>query len=465
MWESPIYKVKAKIDGRDKDILIDVTGSAPNFSEPGKQLEGTFEVLLNGLDPEKTIILDFGAAKLRNTIYLLDKGYTVYSCEFNVLFKRSKQAKDFYNTCKGYKNFKTLIFPDDFVEFDKKFDVVLLINVLNIMPVPIERLCVLTLCRQKIKEGGRLLWYTQHGTYSDENTLGEIYDGYVTGKGREYNMFYRDFSRKQIHDMLASAGFSFSKEFKFPMSGANQAYTFIADGEILVDKTLGLTSLLRKSKASTLKKIERKTRWEIEEDEKKSMKVTYEAKIPTRKTKLKGVNILGQYCAELKKIKPGGGKRAPKYHQLIFNILKKVFENKLKNPKKELEIARGSQRIDIGFKNNHENGFFRRLLEYGLICPNIFFECKNYSDDLENPEFFQMRCRLNKVRGQFGILVCRNIKNHLRIERAQTEGIKKQEFFLVLEDKDIEKLIKWKLEEKEKEIDNFLEDKFKKELA
>ena len=57
MWESPIYKVTAKVEGKNKDILIDVTGSAPNFSEPKKQLEGTFKVLLNGFSPENTKIL------------------------------------------------------------------------------------------------------------------------------------------------------------------------------------------------------------------------------------------------------------------------------------------------------------------------------------------------------------------------------------------------------------------------
>ena len=38
MWESPIYKVKAKLGGNEKDILIDVTGSAPNFKETMKIL-------------------------------------------------------------------------------------------------------------------------------------------------------------------------------------------------------------------------------------------------------------------------------------------------------------------------------------------------------------------------------------------------------------------------------------------
>lgn len=68
MWETPIYKFKKDVNGEPKEILIDVTGSAPSFEDPGKQLEVTFHTLLSGLEPEKTKILDFGAAKLRNSI-------------------------------------------------------------------------------------------------------------------------------------------------------------------------------------------------------------------------------------------------------------------------------------------------------------------------------------------------------------------------------------------------------------
>lgn len=93
-----------------KEILIDVTGSAPNFSKPGKQLEGTFQVLLEGLKPSKTKILDLGAAKLRNTIHLLQEDYTVYSCEFDDLFRRSKQASDFLKEAERFSNFRRLIF-------------------------------------------------------------------------------------------------------------------------------------------------------------------------------------------------------------------------------------------------------------------------------------------------------------------------------------------------------------------
>lgn len=292
MWESPIYKFKTDVEGEEKEIFIDVTGSAPNFNKPGKQLEGTFETLLHGLEPRKTKILDFGGAKLRNTLHLLEKGFTVYACEFDDLFKRSKQANEYLEQAKKYPNFKQLVFPNDFIDFEEKFDVILLINVLNIMPVPIERMCVLALCRDRMAENGRLLWYTQHGAYSESEAVALLYDGLVTGKGRTYNMFYRDFSRTEIHEMLRSTGFSFNKDFKFPSSGNNQAYVFNPTGAILVDKTLGLTELLKKSIERKLKKVERKTRWKQEKGEALTKKVTYETGVPTRVSKIKGVNIL-----------------------------------------------------------------------------------------------------------------------------------------------------------------------------
>lgn len=456
MWESPIYKFKTEVDGKKKEIFIDVTGSAPTFAKPGKQLEGSFGVLLRGLEPSRTKILDFGGGKLRNTLYLLEKGYTVYSCEFDDLFKRSKQANDFLNQCEGFPNFKKLVFPNDFIDFEEKFDVILLINVLDIMPVPIERLCVLALCREKMKEGGRLLWYTQHGTYSENDAVAKLYDGLVTGKGRGFNMFYRDFTRKEIHDMLQSTGFSYNKDFKFPMSGTNQAYIFNADGPILVDSTLGLIAQLKKKRKVQLEEIERRSGT----DNKK-----YTAEIPKKITKLEGVNILKQYLEELKKIKPGR-RNATKYHQLIFNILKDIFEGKLKRPKKEEKINQGRKRVDITFDNKYKEGFFCELREiYKVHSPIVPLECKNYSSDLKNPEFDQMLGRLNNRRGNFGIIVCRKILDSKRILVSCRDLIREnpgsEKFVIVLDDEDIEKLIEFKIENKDGKIDDFLDEKYK----
>jgi hypothetical protein len=460
MWESPIYKFKTELANKETVIYVDVTGSAPNFKEPGKQLEATFEVLLRDLDPKRTKILDFGGAKLRNTLHLLKKGFIVYACEFEDLFSRSKQASDFLNECKKFPNFHRLVFPKEFIELREEFDVVLLINVVNIMPVPIERYYVLTLCRQKMKENGRLLWYTQHGVYSEENAVTKLFDGLVTGKGRKYNMFYRDFSRKEIHDMLSASGFSFDKDFKFPMAGTNQAYVFLANGDILVDKSLGLTEQLESEITKETKIVKRKT-WKTKEEESDPTKRIYETAVPKQVTKLEGINVLESYTAELDTI-PSGRADASKYHRLIFNVLKSVLENRLKRAEIEEKLADDTQRADITFQNQRENGFFKQLDEgYHITCPNIFIECKNYNGDIGNPEFAQIQNRLNKIRGQFGIIVCRKIIDLKKAKDRQKNLKNDEKFVIVLTDQDIKKLANFKVKGKEREIDDFIEGKFK----
>jgi hypothetical protein len=460
MWESPLYRFKTDVKGKKKEIIIDVTGSAPNFSTPGKQLEGTFAVLLGGLEPSKTTILDFGGAKLRNTLYLLEKGYTVYSCEYKDLFKKSRQAKNYLAKAKEYDNFRQLIFPNDFIKFKKKFDIVLLINVLNIIPKPIERLCILVLCKSKMKKNGRLLWYTQHGTYSDYDAIARVADGIVTGKRQEYKMFYRDFTRKEIHEMLTSTGFSHNRNFTFPMSGSNQAYAFYPEGEILVDETLELTKLLKGKFRLDVKTIERKTRWISTEEGKPSKKITYRTKIPKRVQTAKSIQIHETYTNELKRVKPGR-KEASKYHGLIFTILKYIFDGRLRKPKMEDEIP-GGQRVDITFKNYREKGFFKQLDEgYKIVCPNIFIECKNYSEDLENPEFEQICRRLNRIRGQFGIIICRSIESPGKIKDKQIDIQKDGKYIILLDDADITSLVKMKMAGDEDGIDDFFEGKFR----
>jgi hypothetical protein len=469
MWESPIYKIQHVVNDRKEIIQIDVTGSAPNFQVPGKQLEQTFDVLLEGLNPTNTVILDFGAAKLRNTIYLLEKGFTLYACEFEDLFKRSKQADDILNKAKTYENFKTFIFPTDFFDLDIKFDVVLLINVLNIMPISKERFLVLELCRKKMKENGRLLWYTQHGAYDSTNTIMKFYDGFLTGKRREFHMFYRDFSRKEIHEMLGSTGFSYNSTFKFPFVASNQAYVFNADGYVLVDSSLGISNLIKSENKRKTIEIERTARWDKEEDaESQTEKIRYKTLIPARASVPSEIIILNQYLMELKKLRPGPT-NASRYHNLIFNILKGIFDgDRLRKPTKEREINEGRKRIDITFNNKSstDSGFFHDLKSrYDIPCPIIFIECKNYSSDLANPEFDQISGRLNKRRGMFGIIVCRKIEDRNRIVLACKDLVKEnpesEKYVIVLDDDDVEQLITMRINNQEPEIDDYLEEKIK----
>jgi len=187
----------------------------------------------------------------------------------------------------------------------------------------------------------------------------------------------------------------------------------------------------------------------------------YKIEIPTRIKKSEKINILNQYSKELEKIKPGR-KEANKYHKIIFNILIEIFDERLKTPRMEEYLAKKTQRCDITFRNEREKGFFKQLAEgYHKICPSIFLECKNYNEDIGNPEFAQIQNRLNKSRGQFGIIICRKIIDITKVEKRQENLIRDDKYILVFDDSDIKKLILWKLDEEEEKIDDYLEERFK----
>lgn len=148
--------------------------------------------------PKKSLILDFGAGKLRNTLYLLDKGYNVCAVEFEKIEESSKQSREMYEKAREFgSQFNKLLFPHEFFNFDRKFDLIILMNVCNIMPVPAERLLVIQYCRVKLKDNGHILWYTQH---RDPDYVKKcvpkvsIGDGYYMHPDSRYQTFYRDFN-------------------------------------------------------------------------------------------------------------------------------------------------------------------------------------------------------------------------------------------------------------------------------
>lgn len=440
MWESPIYKFERK---REKDtgkvikeeIIIDVTGSAPRMSDPGDYLKGVLKELLKGKKPEETIIIDFGAAKLRNTLYLLKKGYKVFAVEFPELAERMPQAKSNWKKAeKKYPNFRKLIFPKDFCSLEEKADVVLLINVLNVMPVPIERLIALTLCRTKIKDGGLLYWLNWKPSpanpevYSELNSLN---DGWYKGKGREKKTFHVEWTKEEAFEMLIATGFSHSETVEIDSTSGSQSYVFTADKPLLID--------------NSLKSIE------VEQNKINNNDL---------RTEIIKDSLLKLYLEELKTLKPGQ-ENATKYRHIATRLLVGIFDNQLKNPEMEVPISEGLGRIDAKFKNRNEPGFFKNAKEmHDIKCPSIFMECKNYSEDIENPEFDQLSGRLdNPDRGQLGILACREIKNSAKVLKHCKEKMRGKKCLIVLEDKDFEELVKLKLGDKDKTVDDYMEKK------
>lgn len=443
MWESSIYRFEEEISqgGKIKKVpfLIDVTYSAPrNLFDPGKALIGVFNKITTGKDPEKISILDFGAGKMRNTLWLLQKGFQVWTVEFEELKKRLPDAAKKWKEAEDYSNFNKVTFPKDFIEMDKKFDIILLINVVNVMPIPIERFALLSLCREKIKDKGMLLWHQWRGLatgqskYSEDNSF---IDGYLMGQ--KNHTFYVEHNREETFEILASMGFFYNKEMNLSKVPGNSSYSFIfnPEHEILIENTLSLKNII-KTKRDPDKIIP----------------------VPSL------VYMLELYTKELDLTDPGPT-AAHKYHRLAARIFYEIFRNQLKEPVIEHEINEGRGRIDITYKNRNKEGIFKNAKDLRSIpCPEIMVECKNYNYDhkLGNEEFSQIADRLSPQRGQLGFLLCRDkiSKNEVLDHCRDRNRGGKNNYIIVLDDPDLIKLANYKLSDDDDEsIDDFVDKK------
>jgi hypothetical protein len=166
---------------------------------------------------------------------------------------------------------------------------------------------------------------------------------------------------------------------------------------------------------------------------------------PTTKYEHEGHGVSGTVLiGRLDNIPPGTAD-AHSYHQLIAQILKRIFSPDLTGMKIEKELNEGRKRIDICFDNVAASGFFHDLkVAYRIKCPVVFVECKNYSNDPANPELDQLQGRFGQQRGEFGILVCRDIADRkTMISRCRDSVNAQRGYVMVLADSDVKSL--WSL--------------------
>lgn len=161
----------------------------------------------------------------------------------------------------------------------------------------------------------------------------------------------------------------------------------------------------------------------------------------------------------LKKINPGN-QEATNFHKITFDNLIEIFGNRVYDPKGEVKINNGRKRIDIVF-NNNDKGFFNKLNSlYNIHCPKIFVECKNYGKEIGNPELDQLQTRFSNQRGMFGFLLCRTIEDKEKmILRCKDILHDRNAFIIVIEDIDIEILLKLKEKGEEENIDLYFNKK------
>lgn len=164
--------------------------------------------------------------------------------------------------------------------------------------------------------------------------------------------------------------------------------------------------------------------------------------IEKRHTKRKKID----YKARMKELDviASGAQEANKYHSYILGVLTSIFHPDLINPKKERPINDGRKRIDITFDNISKDGFFYFIhSKHKIHCPIIIIECKNYSQDLKNPEYDQLTGRFSIRRGHFGILVCRKIEDKEKMIKSCKDVLNDgRGCIIVLDDIDIKNMLR-----------------------
>lgn len=469
VWEKPFYpfRIPNGLDDDDRrifrEIYIDVTSSAPSFDKPEATLSNVFEEILKEFPKTKKIkVLDFGAGKLRNSIFFLEKGHSVCAVEFECLKNSSEHAKKLFAKADEYsKNFKEFIFPDEFVKSKEDYDLIILINVLTVMPVPTERWLVLLHCQQRLKKDGFILWYSQFGDKdqrsrcTNENKIG---DGWFMRKNSRVKTFFTEYYDAELKDMFLSCGFDFYKSIKAPH---NQARLFKKRKNAPLKKVLSeeLIELAEILDTKILEPLESEPKIVIEGLPSELFDDgIYKQCIPNPDSL--SFELLLQEC--LKKIEKGNkGSDANDYETVIALLLSRIFKGDLKNLKLQEEINEGRKRIDFVMTNDAKDGFFWHLSErHNLKCPYIIFECKNYNEDLKNAEFDQLTGRLKRKVGQVGIIICRSIEDKTKCLKTQQDAYP-DFLILVLEDEDIFNLIDFYINDDRNGLLDYLDDKAK----
>jgi hypothetical protein len=456
IWKSPIYKFVFPYEITDndeqtyKEIVMDVTASAPSFDATMKTMQKVLDEVLEML-PRKPIILDFGAGKFRNTLYLLDKGYDVCAVEFERI-QRTPLTKELYERAGSFgKQFRKLVFPHEFFTSQLKFNLIMLINVCSIMPVPSERLLVLQYCREKLIDNGLILWYTLHkDAYVQARCVDDVRvgDGYYMHKTNRYKTFYRDFENYEIDTMFLANGLRYKQSI---YAHHNQARLYTKSG--LINPTKAILDA---------KKIRRYIKGDntVEEPKDTDLKIRYDHENPPINIpdpdELSDESI---FIESLKKLPPGS-KHATAYHNLMAAILIKLFMPPLTKPYVEQEIDTQLKRIDLVMNNPINDGFFGSLKSrFGVPSSYIIIECKNYEIEVENKEIDQLGLRLKPKRGMFGILAYRKTSNEQELLNRCQQLVEERRI-ICLNDNDIISLLQIKLAGEE--IDDYMDEKMRK---
>jgi hypothetical protein len=169
--------------------------------------------------------------------------------------------------------------------------------------------------------------------------------------------------------------------------------------------------------------------------------------------------------ASIIRIRPGNA-GATQYHRAVKGLLTALFYPQLTRFEVEQEINEGRKRLDILADNVATKGFFASLRpRYDIPSPYVPFECKNYSQDLANPEIDQMIGRLSARRGKLGIIVCRRVDDRGTLLKRCKDALHDQGVVvLFLDDLDLEAMVHALVDAGLAGVDSHLHDRIREVL-
>jgi hypothetical protein len=169
----------------------------------------------------------------------------------------------------------------------------------------------------------------------------------------------------------------------------------------------------------------------------------------------------GSFLAAVESVEPGAD-GATNYHRAVEALLQALFYPALVNPVRESRLHEGRKRIDIRFTNAAQEGFFWRIHHHHDVPAGyVVVECKNYKEDIGNPELDQLAGRFSPTRGRLGLLIYRSADDRATcIERCKDAFHDNRGWILPLDDSDLSALVSEKRSHPGSVSFSLLEDRF-----
>ena len=427
IWESPIYQFAIPEGTGVRPYQFNVTQSASRvLTDASVDLAAALRWAIEMTGKSNPRILDFGAGRLRNTLHLLRRGHSVTAVEFGQL-SNSESVLPFLNEARGFgSRFSELIFPHQFLQSSARFDLIIIVNVINIMPVPAERYLAVQYCRDKLADDGLIFWYSQttQSIYKDKPPFG---DGLIADPNVRVKTFYKDFTSEQVDELFAANGLRLKGE-QYPMH--NRCKLYKKAGENPTKRILSAEKIRRYVGGDGDYPTPAKVLPDLVS--RRNMRANVPEPPQLRRSQL--------YSEALRRLPAGRDDRVDKtYQNLVGAIFLHLFERQLVKMQFEADIHEGRGIIDIVFRNHATSGFFSR---FPLIHdPFVYVECKNLSRDLPIRDIDQSIQRVSTTKSHLGIIVCRRNRNQQLIRDRCKDATDENKLVFWLEDSEIHRLL------------------------